>query len=123
MEILYIESIIPLVGATFTPTNKTSANEKVVEIMMFSFEHNDYYQVGAFNFNSCAVRSTAISGVVKRSASTINSENPALDSIAVHLSEFDSDCEGKDPSYVLPRAKNCEIAEYEEWDEDLFRHN
>ena len=58
MEISFIESIIPLVGATFTTTDKISANEKVAEIMMFSFEQNNYYQFGAYNFDSCAVCST-----------------------------------------------------------------
>ena len=120
---LYVESIIPLDGATFTPTNETSANEKVAEIMMFSFEHSDYYVFGAFNFSSCAVRASIVSGVAKRPASSINLEKPAFDCFAISPAEFESDSEGKDPTYVLPRAKTRKTVEYEEWDEDLLRFN
>ena len=58
VEISYIESIIPLVGATFSAADEISANEKIAEIIMFSFEQNNYYQFGAYNFDSCAVCST-----------------------------------------------------------------
>ena len=69
----YIESIIPLVGATFTPTNELSFNQKSAEIMMFSFEHNDYYVFGRFNFHSSVVRSKMLSRVINRLDSAIKS--------------------------------------------------
>jgi len=103
VDISYIKSIIPLVGATFTPTDELSFNEKSAVIMMFSFEHKDYYEFGHFNFNSCAVRSKVLSRVAKRPASAINLNYTALDSSAGILPESDSECERKDQSCVLPR--------------------
>jgi hypothetical protein len=123
VDISYVKSIIPLTGATFTPTDENSFNEKVADIRMFSYDSCDYFEFGAFNFSSCALRSTTVSVVAKRPAPTIKSENSALDSFAVSLLEFDSDIEGKDPTYISPRAKTRKTVEYEEWDEDLFRFN
>lgn len=123
IEMKQLQSIIPLNNPLFTPTNETSANEKVSEIMMFSFDHSDYYCFGLFNFSSCAARATVVSGVAKRAASKIKLEKPSLDLSPTSFAEFESDSEGKDPTYVPLRAKNRKTVEYEKWDEDLFRSN
>jgi hypothetical protein len=90
---------------------------------MFSYDSCDYFEFGAFNFSSCAVRASIVSGVAKRPASSINLEKAAFDCITISSAEYETDSEGKDPTYIAPRGKTRKTVEYEEWDEDLFSFN